>query len=417
MKPDVAWPRNDYSRVPFRLHHDEAIYQQEMERIFRGPTWNYLCLEAEIPNPGDFRTTWVGDTPVIVSRGKAGAVHAFVNRCSHRGAMIVRELRGNAERLVCLYHRWCYSNAGELTGLPFRKGLKGEGGMPADFDMEAVSPQKLRVANLHGVLFGTFSDRAEPLADYLGEFGTGMVKRFFPRPVKILGYSRQRIAGNWKLYAENLRDTYHASLLHEFLVTFGLDRATQRGGVEMDARHRHNITYTYMGTDSDAEAAELYGQQNLRADRLALEDTSMLRYQREFDDGRSMATSAVFPNVAFARFNNTMATRQIQPKGTNAFVLVWTCFGYANDEPELRAHRLNQMKLLGPGGYVSMEDSEAIEIVHRATRSAFGKSAVVEVGGGGAIADCPFRVTDVPVRGFWSYYAEVMGLEPQGAVR
>ena len=81
MQPDIAWPRNDYSRIPFWLHHDEELYALEMERIFRGPTWSYLCLEAEIPNPGDYRTTWGGDTPVIVSRDKAGAIHAFVNRC------------------------------------------------------------------------------------------------------------------------------------------------------------------------------------------------------------------------------------------------------------------------------------------------------------------------------------------------
>jgi len=82
MEPRIDWPRNDYSRVPFRLHHDEEIYRLEMERIFRGPAWSFLCLEAEIPNPGDYRTTWVGDTPVIVSRDKEGAIHAFVNRCS-----------------------------------------------------------------------------------------------------------------------------------------------------------------------------------------------------------------------------------------------------------------------------------------------------------------------------------------------
>jgi anthranilate 1,2-dioxygenase large subunit len=143
----------------------------------------------------------------------------------------------------------------------------------------------------------------------------------------------------------------------------------------------------------------------------------MLKYRKEFDDGRSMATSSVFPNVAFARFNNTMATRQIQPKGTDAFVLLWTCFGYKDDDSQLRSHRLNQMNLLGPGGYVSMEDSEAIEIVHRASKAALDANAVIEVGGRGPIVDCPFRVTDVSVRGFWSYYAEVMGFEPEGAVR
>ena len=157
----VDWQRDDYSRVPFWLHHDPALYDLEMERIFRGPTWSYLCLEAEIPAPGDFRTTWVGDTPVVVSRDAQGTIHAFVNRCAHRGAMIVREVRGNAPNHVCIYHRWCYSGAGELIGLPFRRGLKGEGGMPADFDMKAVSPMKLIVGNVSGMLFGTFSERTD----------------------------------------------------------------------------------------------------------------------------------------------------------------------------------------------------------------------------------------------------------------
>ena len=62
------WPRDDYSRVPFKLYHDEEIYEQEMERIFRGPVWNFMGLEAEIPNSGDFRTTWIGDTPVVYNR-------------------------------------------------------------------------------------------------------------------------------------------------------------------------------------------------------------------------------------------------------------------------------------------------------------------------------------------------------------
>src|SRR5205809_6316560 len=116
MNPEIAWPRNDYSRVPFWLHHDAAIYELEMERIFRGPAWSYLCLEAEIPNAGDFRTTWVGDTPVIVPRDKDGAIHAFVTRGPHRAAMTVRSLRGIPERLLCLSHRGRHPTSAGLTG-------------------------------------------------------------------------------------------------------------------------------------------------------------------------------------------------------------------------------------------------------------------------------------------------------------
>ncbi len=52
------WPTLDYSRVPYRLYHDVEIYKREQERIFKGPTWNYLCLDSEIPSPGDFRASY-----------------------------------------------------------------------------------------------------------------------------------------------------------------------------------------------------------------------------------------------------------------------------------------------------------------------------------------------------------------------
>ena len=418
MKPDIAWPRNDYSRVPFWLHHDEDIYAMEMERIFRGPAWSYLCLEAELPNPGDFRTTWVGDTPVIVSRAKDGAIHAFVNRCSHRGAMIVRELRGNAERHVCLYHRWCYSHAGELTGLPFRKGIKGEGGMPADFDMHAVSPEKLKIENISGVIFGTFQpEKAEPLETYLGEFGTGMVKRFFARPVKILGYSRQLIAGNWKLYAENLRDTYHASLLHEFFVTYGVDRATQKGGVKMDARHRHNMNHAYAASDSQEEAKAAYADTAARLDRMQLRDKKLLNYKNEFPDGMNLAAPTFFPNALLIQINNTIGTRQIRPKGPGAHEVFQTLYGYADDDEAMTRHRLISANLVGPAGFVSMEDGEAIEVIQKATRSSPEGCAVIEMGGRGEVRDLAHRVTETPIRGFWSYWAELMGVEPAGGIR
>src|SRR2546430_3837435 len=68
----AIWPALDYSRVPYRLYHDAELYAREQERIFRGPVWSYLGLDCEIPEPGDFRATWVGETPVIFNRDKSG---------------------------------------------------------------------------------------------------------------------------------------------------------------------------------------------------------------------------------------------------------------------------------------------------------------------------------------------------------
>src|SRR6476620_7976414 len=351
MTVEVRWPRNDYSRVPFRLHHDEELYALEMERIFRGPAWSYLCLEAEIPNPGDFRTTWVGDTPVVVSRAKDGTIHAFVNRCSHRGATIVRELRGNAERHVCLYHRWTYSTAGELTGLPFRKGLKGEGGMPEDFEMKSVSPRKMKVGNCAGMPFGTIQpEKGEALEKYLGEFGTGIIKRFLNRQILVLGYSRQLISGHWELYAENLHDTYHASLLHEFFVTYGVDRATHKGGVKMDGRHRHNMNHAFAASDSQEEALKAYADTAARLDRMRLRDTKLLQFRNEFPDGMNLAAPTFFPNCLLIQINNTIGTRQIRPKGVDAHEVFQTLYAFADDDEEMVRHRLMSANLVGPAG-------------------------------------------------------------------
>src|SRR5258707_8131556 len=229
--------------------------------------------------------------------------------------MIVRNLRGNADRLVCLYHRWCYSSAGELTGLPFRKGLKGEGGRPADFDMRAASPQKLKVETCSGMLFGTFQpERAEPLDAYLGEFGTGIIKRFLSKPIRILGYSRQRIAGNWKLYAENLRDTYHASLLHEFFVTYGVDRATQKGGVKMDARHRHNMNHAYAASDSQEDAKAAYADTAARLDCMQLRDKKLLQFKNEHPDGMNRPAPTCTPSGPLTQINNTIGAHHSRPK-------------------------------------------------------------------------------------------------------
>jgi len=139
----------------------------------------------------------------------------------------------------------------------------------------------LRVGEVNGVLFGTLDEDAEPLEDYLGAPILEQLRRLFDRPVSVLGYNRQRIRGNWKLYAENTRDNYHASLLHEFLVTFGLDRSTQVGGVRMDARHRHNITWAEADSDDDELAQQAYAGAGVRSNFLSLQEPALVTFRPE----------------------------------------------------------------------------------------------------------------------------------------
>ena len=104
LEQQYVWP-GDLTEIPDWVYTDETIYKREIERIFHGPTWNYVALEAEIPNPRDFIRSNVGPTPVVVARTKDGAISVVENRCAHRAAEFCRELSGTASEFICPYHQ------------------------------------------------------------------------------------------------------------------------------------------------------------------------------------------------------------------------------------------------------------------------------------------------------------------------
>jgi anthranilate 1,2-dioxygenase large subunit len=385
---------------------DPAVYELEQHRLFRGDNWSFVALAAEIPASGDYKATFVGDTPVVVSRAEDGSIHAYVNRCAHRGAAICRELRGNVQNHQCVYHQWAYDLKGNLIGVPFRRGLNGQGGMPADFDMKQHGLHKLRVASYGGLVFATFSESVEPLADYLGPMPCKAIDRIMSRPITVLGDQRQYVAGNWKLYAETTRDPYHASLLHLFHCTFGLYRSSQTGVSVMDAKRRHSMLTAMRGTD-EGKVDEYKDTRTFNAD-FTLADPSPLAGRPDFDDGVTLVILAVFPNLVVQQIANTLAVRQIIPRGVDKFELVWTQFGYADDDAQMQAIRNKQGNLIGPAGLISMEDGEAVEIVHRSIIRDQDQTSYIAMGGEQA-KDVEHLVTEGSIIGFWEYYRDVMG--------
>jgi phenylpropionate dioxygenase-like ring-hydroxylating dioxygenase large terminal subunit len=214
-----VWPPG-ISRVPYWVYQDPEILRAEQRRIFEGPSWHFLCLEVELENPGDYRTTHVGQMPVIVVRGEHGKIHAFENRCAHRGALIAFEDGGNAKDFTCVYHSWRYDLAGNLCSVAFQRGVNGKGGMPDDFHMVDHGPRKLRAETIGGLVFGSVDPAAPGLEEYLTAPIAAKIRRVFHKKLEIIGRFTQPLPNNWKLYSENVRDTYHASLLHLFFTTF-----------------------------------------------------------------------------------------------------------------------------------------------------------------------------------------------------
>ncbi len=143
--PHGPWPEDSLARVPYWVYQDEANYKREMQRLFEAATWNFVCLEADIPDKGDYRTNHVGALPVIVVRDADGSINCFENRCAHRGALIAFDDGGNVQNnFKCIYHAWSYDLAGNLRGIAFERGINGLGGMPKDFCREDFSPRKLQ---------------------------------------------------------------------------------------------------------------------------------------------------------------------------------------------------------------------------------------------------------------------------------
>jgi anthranilate 1,2-dioxygenase large subunit/terephthalate 1,2-dioxygenase oxygenase component alpha subunit len=408
-EPTRAWPGDTVARVPYWVYQDEANYHAELRRIFEGPTWSYVCLESDVAAPGDYRTTFVGEMPVIVVRDREGAVRAFENRCAHRGALIAIDDAGSVKNAFqCIYHAWSYDLSGNLIGIAFEKGSNGRGGMPADFCKADHGPRRLRTATLCGLVFATLSPETPPLEEYLGAEVLARLRRVLGKPVEVLGRFTQALPNNWKLYVENVKDTYHASLLHAFFGTFRITRLTQGGGVMVSPDGAHHASFT-IGTPEDATSTA-YRDQGLRSEHASfrLADARLIDGVDEFGDRVQLQILTVFPNLVVQQVQNSLAVRQVLPRGPHAMDLHWTFVGFANDTAEMRAHRLRQANLVGPAGYVSMEDGCVGGFVERGAAAAGDEVSVVNMGGEGT-ESMDTRATEASVRGFWKAYRRYMG--------
>jgi salicylate 5-hydroxylase large subunit len=407
---DLFWESAGTSRIPFASYTSDELHRVELERFFYQNHWCYVGLEAEIPNPGDFKRTAVGERSVILVRDQSGAINVVENVCAHRGMSFCRERHGNRKDFTCPYHQWNYSLKGDLQGVPFRRGVRQDGvvqgGMPADFKPADNGLTKLKVAARGGVVFASFDHDVEPLEDFLGPTILRYFDRLFDgRALTLYGYNRQRIPGNWKLMQENIKDPYHPGLLHTWFVTFGLWRADNKSQLLMDARHRHAAMISTRG--QMGASAQVTQVSSFKAD-MKLEDPRFLDIVPEaWWGGPTAVMTTIFPSVIFQQQVNSVSTRHIQPDGHGAFDFVWTHFGFADDTPEMTERRLRQANLFGPAGFVSADDGEVIELSQQGFEQKPFHRTLAELGGT-EVADADHMVTETLIRGMYKYWREVM---------
>ena len=408
---DPVWEGEGTSRIPFWAYTDDMLYKKELERFFYSKHWCYIGLEAEIPNHGDFKRTTVGERSVVMTRDQDGGINVIENVCAHRGMQFCRERSGNKKELVCPYHQWNYSLKGDLQGVPFLRGVKQDGkvngGMPKDFKTAENGLNKLKVATRGGVVFASFDLDIESLEDFLGPEILAYFDRLFNgRQLKILGYNRQRIPGNWKLMQENIKDPYHPGLLHTWFVTYGLWRADNKSQLKMDDKFRHAAMISTRG-NAQAKSEVTSGVTSFK-ESMQINDKRLLDIVHEdWWGGPTAVMLTIFPSVIFQQQINSVSTRHIQPNGNGSFDFVWTHFGFEDDTPEMTERRLIQSNLFGPAGFVSADDGEVIELSQKGFEQKPYHRALAMLGGH-EVGDTDHMVTETLIRGMYDYWRKVM---------
>lgn len=210
----VEIPEEGIHRTKREIFTDEEIFELEMKHIFEG-NWVYLAHESQIPEVGDYFTTYIGRSPVVISRGKDGELNCLINACSHRGAMLCRKKTDNRKNFTCPFHGWTFRNDGKLLKVKDSR----TGGYPEQFNKEGSHDltKVARFESYRGFLFGSLNADVKPLEEHLGDATKiiDMTVDQSPEGLEVLrGSSTYTYDGNWKVQAENGADGYHVSATH-----------------------------------------------------------------------------------------------------------------------------------------------------------------------------------------------------------
>jgi 3-phenylpropionate/trans-cinnamate dioxygenase subunit alpha len=202
----------DRGLISRRIFIEPEIYEEEQRQVF-ARCWLFLCHDSQVPLPGDFFTTTMGEDPVLVVRDSSGQVRAFLNVCRHRGNRLCRADSGNAASFTCAYHGWTYGNDGRLTGVPYLKeAYHGE----LERERWGLVPVA-QLDNYKGLWFATFDPEAPTLREYLGEMAW-YLDNFVDRRdggIEIVATHKWIMPCNWKFPAENFGgDAYHVPWSH-----------------------------------------------------------------------------------------------------------------------------------------------------------------------------------------------------------
>lgn len=421
---------------------DEAVFEQEMQRIFTR-SWQFVAHESEVPESGDYVLRKMGRDPVIVARDENGDLRVMLNTCRHRGVPLCRADSGNASHFRCSYHGWTYANTGQLRGVTYQPDVFGKGGIDkSKFSLFAPA----QVDTVYGMIFATWDADAPTLGDYLGDISWYLETIFgkFTDGLEVIGTPvRNIVKANWKTEGENLSgDGYHTTITHASAFDLGLF-ATQPDLVKLADEVKPKFT----GRTVDAGNGH-----TMRIQRLPLVvdgthyfgypqemwptfDAKLSAAQRELMSCLSVGHGSIFPNMSFIENFKTnvdgpdLHARYIRitiryPIDATTSEQLWFYLAPKGADPEwLRLSQLAYLRTNGPSGLFEIDDTENFVGISAASVGDVSRTLPINLEGGRHHPQAPSELgwpgdvvdgdrTERTLRAFHSRWNELMALEP-----
>ena len=339
--------------VDRRIFIEPEIYEEELHRIF-ARCWLYLCHDSQIPLPGDFLTTTMGEDPVLVVRDGTGRVGAFLNVCRHRGNRLCRAEYGNAASFTCAYHGWTFANDGRLSGVPYLKEAYHNELDRAQWGLIPVA----QLDQYKGLWFASFDAAAPPLSDYLGEMAW-YLDTFIDRReggIEIVATHKWVMPCNWKFPAENFAgDAYHVGWSHRSAVDTGFSVGSTAAPVGTNRMVSPGLGHGLIciGADRYGDAPLPEIQEYERAIRPEVEARLGPRAKLV-----NPIVGTVFPNFSVLR-GTSRTLRVWQPRGPGRTeIQSWVVVDKAAPPEVKEAFRLAGVRGFSPGGTFEQDDMD-----------------------------------------------------------
>lgn len=411
------------------IFQSAEIYQLELERVF-ARCWLFLTHESQIPNPGDYVRTTMGEDEVIVVRQRDASIKAFINACRHRGAQLCAAEAGCARNFICNYHGWTYGTDGQLLVVPLEKEL-----YKPSFDKGSHGLREVPgVESFLGFVYGCFDPGAPSLRDYLGEMAWYLETWMDAAGgVELVGPpTRSFLKCNWKIPAENFcADGYHVGWTHgAALQALGAKKHrlgntqlyAEGAGVQITTRHGHGLG---IGFDPGGATLGEAGQQMMawQAQQREQVEKRLGRLRARFYGYHTNGT--VFPNNSYLWGTNTF--KLWAPRGPEGVeVLTWAIVEKNMPQQLKDSIVVASNRLFGTAGMLEADDADNMESITQlnrgfVTRQGFVNSQMAlgqereDPEMPGLINDCGMGETGH--RGFYRFYRELLAAPDWTAVR